>query len=93
MTGGGTVSTRLDTARLVIRTFEARDAGAWLAMATDPEVTRFLTFRPHKRIEDTQAYIASCLATTAFHTYVLLIAMAEQSKYLFTTLDNNLISG
>jgi RimJ/RimL family protein N-acetyltransferase len=40
------VSTRLETARLVIRTFEARDAGAWLAMATDPEVTRFLPPAP-----------------------------------------------
>jgi RimJ/RimL family protein N-acetyltransferase len=46
VTGGGSVSTRLETARLVIRTFEARDAGAWLAMATDPEVTRFLPPAP-----------------------------------------------
>ncbi len=36
------VSTRLETARLVIRTFEARDAGPWLAMVSDPEVRRFL---------------------------------------------------
>ena len=34
--------TRLETARLVIRTFEARDADHWLAMVSDPEVTRFL---------------------------------------------------
>ena len=46
MTGGGTVSTRLETARLVIRTFEARDAGPWLAMVTDSEVTRFLPPAP-----------------------------------------------
>jgi len=36
------VSTRLETARLVIRTFQARDADHWLAMVSDPEVTRFL---------------------------------------------------
>ena len=36
------MSTRLQTARLVIRTFEARDAGPWLAMVSDPEVRRFL---------------------------------------------------
>jgi len=42
----GTVSTRLETARLVIRTFEARYAGAWFAMVTDPEVTRFLPPTP-----------------------------------------------
>ena len=36
------MSTRLETARLVIRTFEPRDAEAWLAMFADPEVRRFL---------------------------------------------------
>jgi RimJ/RimL family protein N-acetyltransferase len=36
------VSTRLETGRLVIRTFGASDADAWVAMFSDPEVTRFL---------------------------------------------------
>ena len=36
------VSTRIETPRLVIRTFEPRDAGAWIAMVNDPEVGRFL---------------------------------------------------
>src|SRR5580693_1102228 len=36
------MSTRLETARLVIRTIEPRDAQAWLAMLADPEVRRFL---------------------------------------------------
>lgn len=36
------MSTRLETARLFIRTFEARDADAWVAMFNDPTVTRFL---------------------------------------------------
>ena len=40
------VSTRLETPRLVIRTFEARDAGPWLALVNDPEVTRFLPVAP-----------------------------------------------
>jgi len=48
------VSTRLDTARLVIRTFEARDAGPWLAMVTDPEVTRFLPPGPALTMQDFQ---------------------------------------
>ena len=46
VTGGGTVSTRIETVRLVIRTFQARDVGPWLAMVTDPEVTRFLPPAP-----------------------------------------------
>ena len=36
------VTTRIETARLVIRTFEPRDAEPWLAMVADPDVTRYL---------------------------------------------------
>jgi len=36
------VSTRIETERLVVRTFEARDGDAWVAMFIDPEVTGFL---------------------------------------------------
>jgi RimJ/RimL family protein N-acetyltransferase len=36
------VATRLETPRLVLRTYEARDVDAWIAMFSDPEVTRFL---------------------------------------------------
>jgi RimJ/RimL family protein N-acetyltransferase len=45
------VSTRLETARLVIRTFEARDAAGWLAMVSDPEVRRFLPAGPVPTLE------------------------------------------
>jgi [ribosomal protein S5]-alanine N-acetyltransferase len=48
------VSTRLETARLVIRTFEARDADPWLAMVTDPEVTQFLPPGPAPTMQDFQ---------------------------------------
>jgi RimJ/RimL family protein N-acetyltransferase len=34
--------TRLETDRLVIRTFEETDADRWLALVNDPEVDRFL---------------------------------------------------
>jgi RimJ/RimL family protein N-acetyltransferase len=51
------VSTRLETARLVIRTFEPRDAGPWLAMVTDPEVRRFLPAGPAPTMEVFQRVI------------------------------------
>jgi RimJ/RimL family protein N-acetyltransferase len=51
------VSTRLETARLVIRTFEARDAAPWLAMVTDPEVRRFLPSGPEPTIQDSERVI------------------------------------
>jgi ribosomal-protein-alanine N-acetyltransferase len=34
--------TRLETQRLIIRTFEPRDSEAWVALVNDPEVRRFL---------------------------------------------------
>src|SRR6476469_6990814 len=40
LTVGG-VSMRLETARLVIRSFEAHDVDHWLALVNDPEVGRF----------------------------------------------------
>ena len=46
------MSTRLETARLVIRTFEARDADPWLAMVGDPEVRRFLPAGPAPAMAD-----------------------------------------
>jgi RimJ/RimL family protein N-acetyltransferase len=50
------VSTRLETARLVIRTFEPGDAEAWLAMFADPEVRRFVP-GPAPTMEDFQRAI------------------------------------
>jgi len=52
------VSTRLETARLVIRTFQGRDADPWLAMVNDPEVIRFLPPGPDPTLEDFQRVVA-----------------------------------
>jgi ribosomal-protein-alanine N-acetyltransferase len=43
------VATRFETERLVVRTFAARDEDAWLAMFSDPEVTRFLPEAPRTK--------------------------------------------
>ena len=51
------MSTRLETARLVIRTFESRDAEAWVAMVNDPEVVRFLPPGPAPTVEIFQEVI------------------------------------
>ena len=51
------MSTRLETARLVIRTFEPRDAEAWVAMVNDPEVVRFLPPGPAPTMETFQGVI------------------------------------
>jgi RimJ/RimL family protein N-acetyltransferase len=51
------MSTRIETSRLVIRTFEPRDAEAWIAMVNDPEVNRFLPPGPDVTMETFQEVI------------------------------------
>jgi RimJ/RimL family protein N-acetyltransferase len=48
------VSTWIETPRLVIRTLEPGDAGAWIAMVNDPEVKRFLPPTPDATTETFQ---------------------------------------
>ena len=48
----------IQTSRLSLRRLAMEDADAiFTAYAQDSEVTRFLTWRPHRRIEDTRAFI------------------------------------
>ncbi|MBV8725089.1 MAG: GNAT family N-acetyltransferase [Candidatus Eremiobacteraeota bacterium] len=43
---------RIETARLVIRTFEPRDAQAWAAMLSDPDVRRYVPPSPVPAVAD-----------------------------------------
>lgn len=53
------------TARLILRPIAAEDAASIFdTYAGNSEVTRFLIWRPHQRLGDTQAYIARCIATS-----------------------------
>jgi ribosomal-protein-alanine N-acetyltransferase len=63
------------TSRLALRPIAPEDAGPIFdGYATDREVTRFLTWRPHRSRADTDAYIAHCVATPPHvsRTYVLV---------------------
>jgi RimJ/RimL family protein N-acetyltransferase len=53
------VSTRLETPRLIIRTFEPRDTEPYLAMVTDPEVTRYLPPAPPATMQTARTAITS----------------------------------
>jgi ribosomal-protein-alanine N-acetyltransferase len=66
---------RFATARLILRPIAEGDAGdIFTGYAQDPEVVRFLSWRPHRDLSDTEAYIARCLATPPENarTYVLI---------------------
>ncbi len=49
---------RLETARLVIRSFEAHDADSWIALVNDPEVGWFTPPSPPATLETFQGALA-----------------------------------
>jgi [ribosomal protein S5]-alanine N-acetyltransferase len=64
-----------ETARLVLRPIAAADAPMIFAVyARDPETVRYLIFRPHRDVAETEAYVADCLATppASARSYVLI---------------------
>src|SRR5579883_1291040 len=66
---------RFETPRLVLRPIEHDDAAAiFSGYARDPEVVRYLTWRPHQSLADTEAFIERCLAAPAAseRTYMLV---------------------
>jgi [ribosomal protein S5]-alanine N-acetyltransferase len=64
--------TIFQTARLILRPIAAADAQPIFdGYAQDPDVTRFLSWRPHARIEETKAYVQRCIEAEAARTYVL----------------------
>lgn len=55
---------RLETERLILRPFEMGDAEAMYEnWASDPEVTRFLTWPPHASVEVTRAVLRDWVAS------------------------------
>ena len=66
---------RIETERLILRPIARGDALAIFAgYAQDPEVARYLSWRPHRRLTETEAYIGRCLAAPAVRsrTYALV---------------------
>ena len=67
------------TTRLLLRPIAPEDAGPIFdSYAQDLEATRFLTWRPHRNVGDTAAYIARCIAMSPriARTYVVCEAGA-----------------
>ena len=61
------------TSRLTLRPIEADDANAvFEEYAQDPVVSRFLIWRPHAAISETQAFIARCGEASSSRTYAII---------------------
>ena len=53
----------IETERLILRPFTLDDAPAMFERwASDPEVTRYLTWQPHPNVDVTRAYLAALVA-------------------------------
>ena len=76
--------TRIETARLVLRKPERRDAGTiFHAYAQDLDVTRYLLWRPHASVETTRRFIAECMAGWgATGTFPYVITRKEDDELL-----------
>jgi len=61
------------TPRLLLRPIAMADARAiFEGYAQDVEVSRYLSWRPHRTIDETQAYVQACLEATTSRTYALV---------------------
>ncbi|MSP87582.1 MAG: N-acetyltransferase [Alphaproteobacteria bacterium] len=63
------------TARLILRPIRPSDAAPIFdTYAQDPDVTRYLTWRAHQTLADTEAYVSRCLTAPShlFRTYALV---------------------
>jgi ribosomal-protein-alanine N-acetyltransferase len=72
----------IETERLVLRKPRIEDASAIFAGWTqDKEVTRYLTWRPHQTIEQTEQFVQSCLSAWEHETrfpYMITLKVSDQ---------------
>jgi len=73
---------RIETERLILRVPHMDDASAIFAGWTqDTEVTRYLTWRPHQRIQETEVFIQGCLSAWASKTrFPYMITLKESAE-------------
>jgi RimJ/RimL family protein N-acetyltransferase len=75
---------RVMTERLILRMPGMDDSPAiFEGWAQDPEVTRYLTWRPHERIEQTQEFVQGCIrAWEGQSRFPYVITLKENGKVI-----------
>lgn len=73
---------RIETERLVLRKLHMEDANAiFTGWAQDKQVTRYLTWRPHLRIEQTKEFVQTCLSAWEHGTrFPYMITLKETNE-------------
>ena len=75
---------QIETERLVLRKPCPEDANVIFdGWAQDPEVTRYLTWRPHERIDQTQEFVQACLRLWEGETrFPYMMAVKENGQVI-----------
>ena len=75
---------QIETERLVLRKPRLEDAQViFEGWAQDPEVTRYLTWRPHERIEQTQEFVQGCIRAWDGETrFPYMITLKENGQVI-----------
>lgn len=82
---------QLETERLILRKPHIDDARPiFEGWAQDPEVTRYLTWRPHQRIEETQAFVQSCLLAWEHKTRFPFMITLKENDQLVGMIDSRI---
>lgn len=72
-----------ETARLILRAIDEGDAPAiFTGYAQDPIVVRFLTWRPHGALSETEDYIARCMVAPRDKTRTYVLTGRGESQVL-----------
>ena len=79
---------RMETARLLLRAPLLEDAAVVFAgWAQDKEVTRYLTWRPHQTIQETERFIQSCLLAWEQETRFPYMIIPKESSEVIGMID------
>ena len=79
---------RIETERLMLRIPRMDDAPAIFAGWTqDKEVIRYLTWRPHQRIQETEAFIQRCLSAWEHETRFPYVITLNESGEVIGMID------
>ena len=75
---------RIETERLVLRIPRVEDASIiFVCWTQDKEVTRYLTWRPHQHMRQTEDYIQSCISAWEHKTrFPYMITLKESSEII-----------
>lgn len=72
-----------ETARLILRPVAQGDAEAiFIGYARDPEVARYVMWRPHRDLADAEAFVADCLAAPTDKSRSYALIAREDSQLL-----------